>query len=214
MPADGNPFLDFTGSCNACAPLRMLSVLSSNRMYERISRDSEDGHWLNFDPEPSETAHQFCGTNDTQGANCPTCFKPLLRILSLSAMDARLHIDPAQTEVIHLFYCWTCSIPYGIFSYRIKQDGTVELLEVPPTWESAFGPEGPYENYTGQFPLRKVGLRPLTEEEEQQQEAAQSDDDLACDLMPQKHQIGGLPVIANPQQIICPVCSKASPYWR
>ena len=81
----------------------------------------------------------------------------------------------------------------------------------PPAYEYAFGAEGPYEGYTGTFPLRTVGLVQLTDSEHQRQLAAQSDADLALGLSPQNHQIGGFPVIANAQEIRCPVCSHPSP---
>jgi hypothetical protein len=173
----------------------------------------EHGLALNFDPDFSEAIHDFCGPNGIAGAECPTCSKPLLRLLSLSAADARLNVDPAVTPVIHLLYCWTCSIPYGDFSYRIQQDGTVELLEIPATWEAAFGPNGPYDGHTGTFQLNKVGLIPLTEEETETRATAQSDTDFALDLPLQKHQIGGFPYIANPQAMTCPKCLNPSPFF-
>jgi len=142
---------------------------------------------------------------------CPNCSKPLLRILSLSAADSRLDVDPEKTGVVHLLYCWTCSIPYGVFSYRIRQNGSVELVEVPPAWEGQFGPAGPYDGYTGQYALKRVGLIPLPEQEQTRQKSAQLDMDLAFEMLSeQKHQVGGFPVIANSQDITCPVCRKES----
>ncbi|MEO8132205.1 MAG: hypothetical protein ABJF23_03250 [Bryobacteraceae bacterium] len=171
----------------------------------------EQGFSFNFCPDPSETVHAFCGPNEIGGAGCPNCSKPLLRLLSLSSTDTRLNVDPAITPALHLLYCWTCSIPYGVFSYRIRKEGTVELLDLPPTWESAFGPDGPYDGYTGTFKMKRVGLVPLSAEQVQTQELAQSDMDFALDLPPQEHQIGGLPAIQNPQTVKCPICSKLSP---
>ena len=180
---------------------------------EQLQSNPEWGLWLNFNPESSEIVHQFCGPHEIQGATCPDCSKPLLRLISLSATDPRLNLDPAKTSVVHLLYCWTCSIPYGVFSYRLQPNGNVELLELPARWETAFGPGGPYDGYTGIFPSKTVSLIRLSELEQEKQRAAQSDNDLSLDLFDPKHQVGGFPVIANPQEIICPVCSKQSPLF-
>jgi hypothetical protein len=87
----------------------------------------------------------------------------------------------------------------------------VELLNVPPNHECAFGPDGPYDAYTGAYPLKKVGLIAPSGEEQHEEILAQSDLDPALRLWP-KHQIGGLPVILNPQSIACPACLKPSPF--
>jgi hypothetical protein len=171
------------------------------------------GLWLDFSPGRPDALHDFCGPNEINGADCPNCSKPLLRILSLSASDLRLNLDCARTPTVHLLYCWTCSIPYGAFSYRVMENGDVQLLQVPTGYPYGFGPDGPYDGYTGHFPLNKVGLRSLTQDEQERQRAAQSDADLTLHLLYlQGHQIGGFPVIANPQEeIICPMCSQRSP---
>ncbi len=149
-------------------------------MREPIS-NPDHGLRLTFAPEPSAPLHQFCGTNTIKDASCPYCQKPLLRVLSLSANDPQLNLDPSKTPIVHLLYCWTCSIPYGVFSYRILRDGSLQLLEVPPIYKEAFGPDGPYEGYTGQFPLRLVALTPLTQSEHQSQLQAWSDEELSMD---------------------------------
>jgi hypothetical protein len=169
------------------------------------------GFRLNFKPKAGEHKHDFCGPIKIRGAACPNCAKPLLRVLSLDPADSRLNVDPATTSAIHLLYCWTCSIPYGVFSYRIRSDGAVALLGLPPAHEGAFGPDGPYDGYTGKFPLRKVGLVALSEEEREEEKLAQSDPDAALDLFP-KHQVGGFPVILNPQAVACPACLRPSPF--
>ena len=186
---------------------------SNHFMDANIFSNPEHGFRLNFSAAPSEIQHPFCGSNEIEGATCSACLKPLLRILSLATADPGLNVSPNETPAIHLLYCWTCSIPFGIFSYRILKSSTVEILEVPPAYEYAFGPEGPYEGYTGNFPQKNVSLVPLSDDEEQRQRAAQADDDLALELGVQSHQIGGFPLIANPQQVSCPVCSKPSPLF-
>jgi len=172
----------------------------------------EQGFWLNFQPGRSEPVHEFCGPNEIKSARCPNCSKPLLRILSLSAADSRLNLDPSKTPVVHLLYCWTCGIPYGVFSYRLLPDGSIQLLQVPESDASAFGPGGPYDGYTGDFPGKKVGLIPLTEDAQQRQRVAQLDTDVALELSgEQEHQIGGSPVISNSQEVECSVCGQKSP---
>ena len=122
----------------------------------------EWGYWLNFCPPATEVQHDFCGAHDIAGASCPNCKKPLLRLLSLHAEDERLAIDPARNSVVHLLYCWICSIPFGEFSYRLGADGSVELLKVPARYQYEFGPDGPYDGYTGIFPNQRVSLQPMS----------------------------------------------------
>jgi hypothetical protein len=83
-----------------------------------------------------------------------------------------------------------------------------------PTLNVPFGPDGPYDGYTGHYWLKRVSLIPLSEKVQTRQKAAQSDSDLMLDLYgEQNHQIGGFPVIANSQEITCPVCLKESPLF-
>jgi len=170
----------------------------------------ERGFWLNFSPDATAVHHDFCGQPMIAGALCPNCDKPLLRILSLSAKDPALALDQAKTPIIHLLYCWTCSIPYGAFSYRIKQDAGVELIQVPePMPEIQFGPEGPYEGYTGDFALSQVSLIPqsITESEKLKARWAANTEDTDDSLFEPRHQIGGYPFIYNPSKLNCPTCN-------
>lgn len=87
------------------------------------------------------------------------------------------------------------------------------MLNVPSEYEYAFGPSGPYDGYTGHFPLKKIGLRPLIEDEHRRQVDARLNDDIAREVQAvQKHQVGGLPVITNPEEFVCPACSKRAPF--
>jgi hypothetical protein len=119
--------------------------------------------------------------------------------------------------VVHLLYCWTCSIPFGDFSYRVEADGSISLLQVPARQpESEFGLSGPYDGYIGVFPHRYVALRPLTVDEQNKLAVRLSgnfDDDSEdeYDLYSARHQVGGQPFIDNPTSISCPVCSKEIP---
>jgi hypothetical protein len=174
----------------------------------------EAGYWLNFSPKPTDILHDFCGTHDIAGAIYPNCNKPLMRVLSLYAEDGRLAFDPVRHPVVHLLYCWTCSLPFGQFSYKVAGNGSVELLHVPPRQPKLeFGMEGPYDGFQGIFPHRHVALQPMTADEQKTLQArvlSDSEDDDE-DLFAPRHQLGGYPFIYNPSKTFCPVCSKEMP---
>ena len=172
------------------------------------------GYVLNFSPEGDAVKHEFCGTHQIRGAVCPNCNKPLLRILSLNANDNVLDLNAAKTPVVPLLYCWTCSIPYGEFSYKISPDGSIEIAQIPERQpDSEFGPEGPYDGYTGNYPLRRISLEPMADDDDAKLDQArkEEEDDSDSDLFEPRHQIGGSPFIYNPQTLTCPSCSKEMP---
>ena len=172
----------------------------------QLESNPKQGYLLDFSPAANQVQHDFCGDHEIPGALCPYCNKALLRILSLSAEESALNLNPKKTPFIHLLYCWTCSIPFGVFSYKINPDGGVELLQVPKRIpESEFGIDGPYDGYTGKFPAQKVSLEPLGDKAESSNERDEDDDDEI------RHQIGGRPFIDNPQSLACPTCSKEMP---
>jgi len=179
----------------------------------------ESGYWLSFNPHASEVAHQFCGDNEIPGTDCPNCMKPLLRILSLDARDVRVNLDPARIPFVHLFYCWTCSIPFGEFSYKIEKDGSIKTVKSLSEYEDAFGSDGPYDGYMGVFPLCHVALEPISDEDQQKlcqwaesNEGDTEDDVEALDrLATPRHQVGGYPFIANPERTSCPECGQDMP---
>jgi hypothetical protein len=173
----------------------------------------EWGYALDFSPRSGEATHEFCGENKIGGAVCPYCNKPLLRLLSLNATDSVLEIDKEKTPAVHLLYCWTCSIPYGEFSYVVNRDGTVTFVNVPPVYKDALGPDGPYDDYTGIFAGHQVALRPIPERVQQILLEWHSSDsghsNGADDYL--THQIGGYPFINNPSKGFCPVCQREMP---
>lgn len=172
----------------------------------------EWGYKLEFSPSRSEVLHDFCGQHNISGADCPNCNKPLLRLLSLYAQDRILNFDDARHPIVHLLYCWTCSIPYGEFSYRIGFDGSVKILQVPPRKpDSEFGPDGPYDGYAGIFRHYHVALQPLSETAQHRLEARQAADADENDDAYFGHQVGGYPFIYNPTKAFCPKCSKEMP---
>jgi hypothetical protein len=176
--------------------------------------DPKHAYILNFSPMAGAVQHDFCGSHDIRGATCPNCNKPLLRILSLHARDHVLNLDQTKTLVVPLLYCWTCSIPYGEFSYEVNVDGTIEIVQIPERQpDSEFGLEGPYDGYTGAYPLQTVALEPMSDVDDAKLATARQDGeyDSDDDLFEPRHQIGGSPFIYNPQTLTCPVCSKEMP---
>lgn len=177
----------------------------------------EWGYQLNFSPDPQEILHDFCGAHQIAGANCPNCDKPLLRLLSLRASDSRLNLDPARHPTVHLLYCWTCSIPFGEFSYRVNSDASVEVLVVPPRQgpKVEHGEVGPYDGYTGVFPHQRVSLCPISEEEQSRLAKYRIDqavyEESEDDLFKPRHQVGGFPFVFNPTKTFCPGCSAEMP---
>jgi hypothetical protein len=171
----------------------------------------EWGYRLNFSPSESDPIHHFCGANEIRGSVCPNCNKPLLRLLSLDAKDPRLEFDATRHPVVHLLYCWTCSIPYGNFSYKICNDGGVELLHIPPKNKYEFGPDGPYDGFTGVYPRLPVTLQALSPEQQGNQIARFLSDSEDDDKFGPGHQIGGHPKIDNPSKTLCPMCSLEMP---
>jgi len=176
--------------------------------------DPEWGYWLNFSPRDGEVVQQFCGVNDIAGADCPNCGRPLVRVMSLDGQDERLNLDPERHAVVHLLYCWTCGIPYQEFAYRMKRDGSVELLRVAPRMPGVeLGPEGPYEGYTGVFPAQRVSLEAISTEGQRKLKARHAGEAVEDHggLFDLHHQVGGYPVILNPQLRYCPVCDEEMP---
>ena len=174
----------------------------------------ERGYWLNFSPDELEFTHEFCGEHDIPGAVCPNCEKPLLRLLSLNAEDPSPNLDREKTPFVHLFFCWTCALPYDDFTYRVTKDGGIELLEVLSGFEGAFGKDGPYDRYTGAFPMKKVSLRPQSNAESERLARRWTDEYENADwdeLWESRHQVGGCPFIANPEKKNCPVCKTEMP---
>jgi len=179
--------------------------------------DSPYGYWLAFGLEVEDSPHQFCGENLIDGANCPACKKPLLRLLSLKANDARLHLGHPEFPFIHLLYCWTCSIPFGHFVYQMQRTGGVELLSWESDYQWAFGTDGPYEGYTGLFPGQAVGLICISEEENRKmqlyvEKGIESPVEGDRYLYGPRHQIGGSPLIFNAEgSIRCLLCEAEIP---
>jgi hypothetical protein len=180
---------------------------------ERSEGNPATGYWLNFAPASGANLHEFCGLNAIAGAECPNCEKPLLKLAVFCAADPALELDSARMPSLPLLYCWTCAIPYGKFRYSVGSDGSVEILKFAEEYETAFGPEGPYDGYTGEFASRSFSLEPQSEEEMSSLRAYAegTEEDLADGLEDPRHQVGGNAMIYNPQSDTCPKCGSEMP---
>ena len=181
---------------------------------EQSKGEPEWGYWLNFAPKDGEVVQQFCGVNEIVGAECPNCGRGLVRVMSLDAKDSRLNLDLERHPVVHLLYCWTCGIPFEEFAYRVNGDGSVELLRVAGRMPGVeLGAAGPYRGYTGVFAARRVSLEALSAEGQEKLKARFAGEKVEDPggLLGLHHQVGGYPVILNPQLRFCPVCEEEMP---
>ncbi|MCB1018978.1 MAG: hypothetical protein H6509_01165 [Bryobacterales bacterium] len=199
-------------------PLAGPSLEDVRRARKAWMAEPPRGYLLMFDEEDVEQPHVMAGDHHVPGAECPTCNKPLMRLLTLDTSRLPFVLDPAPPAFLHLFYCWTCAIPFDFFAYRIDDSGGVEIVSYLKEYSGAFGPEGPYDGYTGVFPEARASLRPLTDEEEErvlllraEQVDETPEDRLLNDVC---HQIGGFPMIFNEmEEVLCPACSAPAPFF-
>lgn len=95
-----------------------------------------------------EGPHIAGGTHEIEGAACPNCAIPLVRLIKFEPSDSRLHL---RGNPVHLLFCFSCRIARGgVLSYRIERPDCVTLLE----WErdEAGAPFDP-------IPAQPAGLR-------------------------------------------------------
>lgn len=184
---------------------------------EQWQADPAEPYLLTFAGRLEKRPHRFCPSAAIAGADCPNCKKPLLRLLTLQTSELPFWRSRAKVPAaIHLLYCWTCAIPYGRFGYRIRRGGNVEILKYKDHEAGAFGPDGPYDGYTGKFPERKVGLRALSGKEQKlalQLRADEEFDEKNRHLTDPVHQIGGIPMIYNPEEVQCSACGRDIPFF-
>jgi hypothetical protein len=178
--------------------------------------DPEWGYRLNFSPAPKDILHDFCGENQVPGAICPNCERPFTRLLSLHANDSALNLNRDKFSIIHLVYCWTCSIPFGDFTYKIEKDGSIKIVVLPPRQPDAeHGLDGPYDGYVGTFPEKHVSIDSISAEDQlklrQYWEATDSSRDSFVGIDEPTHQVGGYPFIYNPVKTNCPECGQDMP---
>lgn len=182
---------------------------------ERWQANPAEPYLLTFSGPLEDRPHAFCPSTPIQGADCPNCQKPLMRLLSLQTSELPFWNGHGPAS-IHLLYCWTCAIPYDLFSYSIHADGSIEILRYLDSYGGSLGPDGPYEGFTGVFPESRVGLRALSPEEQRLALQLRSEDEYFEEyryLTDAVHQIGGYPKIHNSQAVECPSCGKLSPFF-
>jgi hypothetical protein len=118
----------------------------------------------------------------------------------------------AYARVLHLICRLQSQTRTNQAPRRVSGVHSETLLEVPPRQPNLeFGPEGPYDSYTGVFPACHVALQPLSETEQRELEARQVADveDNVDSYF--GHQVGGYPFTDNPWKAFCPICSKEMP---
>ena len=120
------------------------------------------GYWVRRGSENSQFMHILCGPNDINGAQCPNCEKPLLRLLSLDASDPRLETYKCPTQYLPLLFCWTCNIAQEYFFYRIA----IDHIEIMHYGIGGVVTDFPYESYPKEFPQVMVHLEALSQEEQ------------------------------------------------
>jgi len=160
---------------------------------------------------PGSFQHVMGGQHSISGADCPNCEKPLLRFLSLDTTDERLGLRGLDAPHLPLLYCWPCGISEEEFFYRVKKDGSVELVA------SGYGPPSdryPYEGYPDHFPMRRVELRAIPDGDQELVRAinrsSYSPFSAAHEhLRSARHQIGGEAFLWQPlrEDLTCPDCS-------
>jgi len=159
--------------------------------------------------EDESASHELCGENHLNGAGCPNCRKPLLKIFSLDCKD--LPVGYAGT--LHFLFCWTCNIAQKDFLYKHISDNEIELLE--------FGQGGivedfPYEDYPIAFEGKKAELQEISKEDQDiihqvntEQVEEYEINQAHPELIIPRHQIGGEPYLLNEYRgQKCPQCSQ------
>ncbi|MFO1054681.1 MAG: hypothetical protein U1F36_20860 [Planctomycetota bacterium] len=168
------------------------------------------GYFVELVAHPDEDfQHIFCGTNDTAGAECPNCRRPMLRQLLLDGRDRRLQLDRIGVERLPLLFCWTCPLSLGT-AYRVEPDGSVELLRFSRGEPAA---DFPYSEYPTQFPKAFARLDPVPHQIGERVAAMnagiESIDDPDDSTMIPRHQLGGEPYFVQGRPFVrCSVCKR------
>lgn len=175
--------------------------------------DRQNGYWFKFD-NGGDAKHEFCGEHSVDGASCPNCDKPLLRLVSLDMSAKEVSRIESFGDRLNLFFCWTCPISQEEFIYEVLEDGGVKILKYGKG-ESYI--DFPYDQYPVFFPLRAFDLEKLTSNEQEVIIQLNNNSvgiyDLNEDLrylsMP-AHQLGGEPYIIQSDlaNIRCPRCKN------
>ena len=161
--------------------------------------------------------HVFCGSHSTPGAFCPNCSKRLLRLLSVDLTDRRIQTPITVFSQLSLYYCWTCALSQGEFSYMLIEGGSVEIVQIT---SGNSVPGFPYPNYPEAFPVANATLRRLTIHERRaiaEMNSGTFDEGLTAGkqfphLVRPRHQVGGEPLLMQGWfDVVCPLCSNRIP---
>jgi|APFre7841882654_1041346.scaffolds.fasta_scaffold36434_2 hypothetical protein len=158
--------------------------------------------------------HQFCGVNQTDGADCPNCNKPLLQLVAFDTHDSNLASlkHSSSLDRIPLLWCWTCDILRGPLVYQLQDRGRqAQLLEFN---RGHLQPKTPYPDYPTHFPGVEAALEEIPTAISSQvrslnrREIRLSSVDKEQWAAP-RHQIGGEPFFCGglPGTRACPRCA-------
>lgn len=177
------------------------------------------GYYVDYGtPDEHGFKHTFCGPNDTPGADCPNCKKPLYRMYHLDTADPRLEIGDAPFPFLPLLTCWRCNVAQENFFYAINDAGRVQILECGKGFQCDDFPYDSYPDFFPQAPLRLKDEVPLDRQTalawtHLDAPAGELDwygplIDHACDEWG-RHQVGGVPFICQFDAFReCPRCRE------
>lgn len=181
----------------------------------RIRIFQKTGYWPLFVTKSNlYYQHTLCGQHAVQGAISPNSGRPLLRYFELDLRDDRLRVTSFPSSRLHLFFAWTCEISRDIFTYRIRDEEKIEILQYK---KGRAYSDFPYLNYPEYFPPRQFELRRVSPTEQEiitavnrnKRKPAQIHDERP-DLVRPMHQFCGEPYLVNsPREVECPICGKA-----
>lgn len=160
----------------------------------------------------ADVPHVAGGEHEVDGAYCPNCDKPMLRMLSLDTTDGRLGLARLGVPFVHLLFCWTCNLAQSHTAYELLPSGGVQLQR-----HLAGGNAGdfPYADYPRHFSGAGVWLDPVPAQEVQVVAELKDGSRSATDLSTQqqhlsvpRHQVGGSPLfLQGAPAVLCPACA-------
>lgn len=162
-------------------------------------------------PSARNHDHRFCGDHRIEGAVCPNCDKPMLRVMSLDTADARLELQDLGVPAVHLLFCWTCNLAQGESAYELREDGGIRWVSY---LRGGVERDFPYPDYPPAFPGTGLELEALSREDQatliRLNEGSLDPSKLDVSRAPlcqPAHQIGGEPFfVQSPPAELCPVC--------
>ncbi len=114
------------------------------------------GYFLEITDSSGPFDHSLGGTHKLRKADCPTCKRPFLLMMSLDVRDPKLGLQLPGQQALPLLYCWSCG---PNMDYQIQSDGRVKLID--PDEDGWAGSCFPYEPYPKSFPRKSLRLEPV-----------------------------------------------------